>query len=218
MNTVDPRPSQPDLEEILQENGDGQKNQRVLTVIALIAAVLIFGGLLLWLHYRQTGNGKPTYVSEQIQRDNIKLIVTATGNLEPTDQVTIGSEISGIVKEVYVDYNDVVSKDQAIARIDTSELEQQIAVARATIASAEARVYHANVTLKETKAALKRYDELLKISGGRTPSRADYELVEANAERAQAELHTAQASVDEANAQLKTHEIRLAKAVIKSPV
>jgi HlyD family secretion protein len=58
----------------------------------------------------------------------------------------------------------------------------------------------------------------LKISGGKTPSRADYELIEANAERAQAELHTAQASVDEANAQLKTHEIRLAKAVIKSPV
>ena len=161
---------------------------------------------------------KPEYVTEDTKPGRISLVVTAAGNLAPTNQVVIGSELSGTVIAVNVDMNDPVTKGQQVARLDTSKLNQQTERSRASLLAAKAKVSQAQATLSETKAALARQEELLELSGGKTPSRATMETSRATVSRAEADLESAQASVAGAEAEVKAFERDLEKAIIRSPV
>lgn len=181
-------------------------------IIAAVAAVLLF-------HKRKEDDQKlPHYETQAVTRGDVALTITATGNLEPTNEVTVGSEISGKLTEVDVDINDQVKKDQKLAVIDTSVLEQQIASSRASVNSAKAQVVQAQATLNQAQAALKRADDLRQLSGGKIPSQADYDTAVAQSERAKADLLVAQASVGTAQARMTVDETNMAKAIIKSPI
>jgi HlyD family secretion protein len=186
----------------------------------LVVILILCGGGVTWylLAKRSGENGTPVYSTEKVKRGDLSLSITATGNLEPTNTVTVGSEISGLIKEVLVDSNDRVEKNQDLARIDITKLNQQADRSRAALASANARVALAQATLDENEATLKRRDELHKLSGGQTPSEADMESIRATVARSNAELDSANASVSEANATLRTNETDMAKAIIHSPV
>jgi HlyD family secretion protein len=108
-------------------------------------------------------------VTQPVGRGRIALIVSAAGNLAPTNQIIIGSELSGTVQAVYVDTNDPVTKGQPLAKLDTSKLDQQTERSRASLLSAKARVNQADATLAEAKAALARQEELHDLSNGKTP-------------------------------------------------
>jgi HlyD family secretion protein len=136
------------------------------------ALVLLGGGTWYYLTSRKQENGKPEYVTQPVKLGRISLIVTAAGNLAPTNQVIIGSELSGTIDDVYVDTNDMVKKDQPLALLDTTKLDQQTERSRAALLVAKARVNLAQATLEEAKAAFARQEELHKLSDGRTPSRA----------------------------------------------
>jgi HlyD family secretion protein len=186
-------------------------------VIAFIAAVL--AGL--WLVLKNGGSGDdagPDYVTAPLRRGDLSVTITATGNLEPTNQVTVGSELSGIVLEVFVEANDRVTKGQKLARLDTSKLSQQTERSRAALASARAKVVQTEATVREAKAGLARLEELHRISGGKTPSKADLETATATADRAEADRLSALAAVAENEATVRANESDLAKAVITSPV
>lgn len=159
-----------------------------------------------------------TFTTQPIRKGDLRLTITATGNLEPTNEVTVGSELSGLVLEVYVDTNDQVKKGQPLAKIDTSKLEQQIAASRAALNTAEAKVTEAQATLHEAEAALARQQELNRVSNGRMPSKADLVTAQATVERAVASVASAKAGVDQAQAQLNSNENDLRKAVIVSPI
>jgi HlyD family secretion protein len=81
-----------------------------------------------------------------VERRDLVATVSATGNLEPTDQVDVGSEISGIVADVLVDTNDRVVEGQILAVIDTTKLEQQTQRSRAALLAAEASLAQALAT------------------------------------------------------------------------
>jgi HlyD family secretion protein len=132
--------------------------------------------------------------------------------------VTIGSEISGLIKEVMVDSNDRVQKNMELAKVDTTKLNQTADRFRATLAAANARVTLAQATLDENNATLARREELHTLSGGQTPSKADMLAIKATVARSKAEVDSANASVSEAQASLRTTETDIAKAVIRSPV
>lgn len=210
--------SAPDLAAILQTDGTGKKTMRrtflLLTGVVLAGAV---GGYF-WRQHAVARNAGPAFVSEPVRRGDLGLTITATGNLEPTNEVTVGSELSGIVLEVYVDTNDHVTKGQPLAKLDTTKLSQQTLSSRASVASAQARVAQTEATLKETQATLARQKELHRLSGGKVPSRAEMDSAIATAERAQADLEVTQAAVNEARAQLSINETDLGKALIKSPI
>lgn len=176
------------------------------------------GGAWWWKQRAGSQTTAPPFMTQPLERGNISLTVTATGNLEPTNQVTVGSELSGAVLEVFVDSNDQVKKGQPLARLDTSRLDRQIEGARAGLGSAKARVAQAQATLREQEATLARQKELHRLSGGKVPSKAEMEGAIASADRAKADLGIASASVGEAEAQIKMHESELAKAIIKSPI
>ena len=129
----------------------------------------------------------------------------------------MGSEISGLVLEVYVDSNDQVVKDQKLALIDTSKLENELRSSRASLDSAKAAVKQAEATLKQAKATLVRYEQLREKSGGKIPSQAAIESAEADVDIAEATLVARKASVSQSEAQLEIKETDLSKALIKSP-
>jgi HlyD family secretion protein len=91
-----------------------------------------------------------------VERGSLTVLVTATGSLEPTDQVDVGSELSGIVAKVYVDNNDPVRAGEILARLDTSKLEAQARQARASVEAARARVREVEATLAESRLAFNR--------------------------------------------------------------
>ena len=185
----------------------------------LPALVLVLGALLFWHFGRKDDReNEPVFKTENIVRGDIDLIVTATGNLTPTNQVTIGSELSGTVSEVLVDINDTVKKDQPIAQLDTAKLTQQTERNRAILLSAEARVTLAMATLTENTASLARYQDLLELSEGKTPSKAQMDTAQAAVDRSKAELESAKAAVNEAQANLRAIERDLSKSIIRSPV
>lgn len=187
-------------------------------VFIILLLALLTGG---WYYYKSrkvNDTEKPTFVTEAIQRGNLSLGITATGNLQPTNQVTVSSELSGICEAVYVDTNDEVSKGQKIAKLDTRKLNQQTEKTRASLASAEARVNQSKATLREAIANLERAQDLHKLSNGRTPSKAEMDTVAAASDRAKADLENLNATVSGAKADLLANESDLSKAIIVSPV
>jgi len=186
----------------------------------IIAVVLAIsgGGIWFWLNRNKGVSEEPEYLTELAKIGRISLIVSAAGNLAPTNQVIIGSELSGTVSEVYVDTNDMVKKNQPLAKLDTTKLNQQTERSRAALLAAKARVNQAQATLTESKASLARQEELLDISGGKTPSRATMDTSRATVARAQADLESTQAAVAGAEADVKSFERDMQKATIISPV
>jgi len=187
-------------------------------IITLSGIALIGAGGWYFLQSRKPVEAVTEYITETAHLGEISLIVSAAGNLAPTNQVVIGSELSGTIDEVFVDTNDLVKKDQPLARLDTIKLDQQTERARASLLAAKARVSQAKATLEEAKAALARQEELHTLSEGRTPSRATMETSRASVSRAAADLESAQAAVAGAEAEVRAIERDREIAVIRSPV
>jgi HlyD family secretion protein len=181
-----------------------------LAVVALLALLIVT---------RCSGDDTRTnYVTAEIERGDIAVNVTATGNLAPTNQVDVGSEISGIVETVMVEVNDRVTKGQPIAIIDTSRLDDAVTRSKATLAANEATVGSAYATLAEAQAQLGRLQEVYRLSDGQVPSKTELASQTAAVERARASLRAAEANVVAARAQLSSDSTQVAKAIIRSPV
>ena len=123
--------SNPELAEILKAEKRASGRWRLYVIAAV--AVLVILGVAGW-KLSSRGGKETTYVTEPLVLGTIRLTVNATGNLEPTNEVTVGSELSGTIKEVLVDTNDQVVKGQPLARLDTSKLDQQTESSRAMAA------------------------------------------------------------------------------------
>ncbi len=198
----------------------GSSTKRSKLTWPLIIILIIAAGVTWywWTLRTEALNQLPPYVTENVQRGDLSLSITATGNLEPTNEVTVGSELSGIILEVFVDTNDHVTKGQPLAKLDTSKLAQQTESSRANVNAAQAQVAQAEATVKESQASLTRLEELSRLSSGKAVSKADMDTATATADRSKAELLNAKANVGQAQAQLLINESDLQKAIIKSPI
>jgi HlyD family secretion protein len=148
-------------------------------------------------------------------RGDLTVKVTATGVLEPVNQVEVGTEISGTIETVEVDYNDRVKRGQVLARLDTARLEAQVIQARASLASAEARLQEAGATVEETRLRAERCGRLARQQ---MCSQEELDTQRAAFARAQAAQASAKAQVAVAKATLDGVETDLAKAVIRAPI
>ncbi|MCZ8132661.1 MAG: efflux RND transporter periplasmic adaptor subunit [Steroidobacteraceae bacterium] len=190
---------------------------RRLRLIVILAGTLLLAALLYaWL--ARGDDGAPAYATAAVERGDLRVRVSATGNLQPTNEVEVGSELSGLVAEVRVDNNDRVAKGQVLARIDTSRLADAIAQSRAALESAEAGVAQAEATAQQATATLARLEEVRQLSGGKVPSATEMDTARAEQARAQAAVRSAKAAVAQARAQLSSDETQFAKAAIRSPV
>lgn len=156
--------------------------------------------------------------TQPVQHGNLIVTVTATGNLEPTNQVDVGSELSGIVRSVEADYNDRVEVGQVLARLDSSKLEAAVMKSQAALASARARLLEAQATVKESRSQLNRLLQVRKLSNNKAVSPSDLDAATASLERAKAEEAIANAQIAEAEAGLNANQTDLSKTVIYSPI
>ncbi|MEW5903935.1 MAG: efflux RND transporter periplasmic adaptor subunit [Pseudomonadota bacterium] len=184
--------------------------------------LLIAGGVLAllgiaWMLW-PTGGKSVRYLTEASARGALEVNVSATGNLYPTNQVDVGSELSGIVEKVLVDENDHVTRGQVLAQLDLSRLGDQVVKSQAAVLAAEAQVAQAQATVKETRATLARLRQVAEATGGKVPSRSELEAAEAAVTRADANEANARAAAAQAAAALRSDQTNLSKASIRSPI
>ncbi len=159
------------------------------------------------------------YKTQEVRRGDLTVIVTATGTLKPINNtINVGSELSGTIKTVEVDYNSKVKVGQILARLDTSKLEAQVTQSRAALESAKGKVLQTQATIKEARSKLAQYQRVRALSNNKVPSQTDMDAAEATLERAIADDASAKAAVSQAKATLTTYETDLSKAVIRSPI
>lgn len=182
--------------------------------IALI--LLVLAGLAMRL-LGDDGEAR-RYATTALQRQDLVVTVSATGNLQPTRQVEVGSETSGLVTQVFVDNNDQVTKGQPLARLDTARLVDSMNQAQGALVSAQAQVASARASLDETNAQLQRLQRVYRASGGKVPSQTELDQGRSSRDQAAALLRANQAAVAQAQAQLSSARTSLAKATIYSPV
>ena len=101
---------------------------RILSLSVLAAAAL-------FCSCKGTGSGKSSYQTVTVSPGSLSTTVTATGTIEPINQVEVGAQVSGIISNIYVDYNTVVKQGQLMAEIDRSLLEAELESSQASLAS-----------------------------------------------------------------------------------
>jgi HlyD family secretion protein len=146
------------------------------------------------------------------------VVVTATGTVQPVNQVDVGTEISGTIRTVEVDYNDRVKVGQVLARIDTEKLQAQVSQSQSTWESTQAKLADAQATVAEARDNLERFKRVREMSGGQVPSQKEFDGAEAILKRAVSNEATLKALISEAKWKLSIDQTNLAKAVIRSPI
>jgi len=183
-----------------------------VTILAI--GILVLYGLYAFFGAGRNG-GRVSYMQEPVTRGNLTVVVTATGSIQPTNQVDVSSELSGTIRKVFVDYNSPVKLGQPLAELDTGKLKATVDNSRAKLEAANAQLNVAEVTVWEAERDYKRKQALVERS---ISSTHDAEVAEALYRRALASLESAKAEVGVAEADLHLNETNLSKAVIYSPI
>src|SRR5690606_17715263 len=138
------------MQQVTRVNNEQQEQARQLGLLPattnpklrwLLAAPLVLavaGGLWGWLGY-EPGTGM-LYKTAPAKRMDLAVTVTATGKVSPKDKVELSSELSGIIDDVFVDYNDRVSEGQKLAQLDTSKISATVLQRKSSLRSAQAQV------------------------------------------------------------------------------
>jgi HlyD family secretion protein len=192
--------------------------ERLFSPGLLRLALLAAAALALLLALRLVESPGEKYATQQARVGDLVVTVTATGPLQPTEQVDVGSELSGTLRSVDVGFNDTVHAGQVLARLDTTRLEAQTLQAKASLESAQAAVSGARASEEEARSQLARLREVREISGGKVPSRQEFAAAESAATRAGGAVRIAEAAVAQAKATLEVQQADLARAVIHSPI
>jgi HlyD family secretion protein len=176
-----------------------QSNHRMKWVIIIVAAIAVMVGTI--GYFAGGDEAAPQYQTTAVTRGDVTQVVTATGTLNPVTNVTVGSQISGIIQTLYVDWNSPVKANQVVAQLDPATYKASVAQAEGDLANAKA-----NLELNAIQA--KRTSDLFTnnlISG------SDYDTAMANLHQAQAMVQIKQASLDNAR-------VNLSRCTIYSPV
>ncbi len=147
------------------------------------------------------GSGSYSFVTAVVKKGSIINTITATGTVEADTTVSIGTQVSGVVKKIYVDFNSIVKKGQLLAQIDKTPLETQVQQAQASLDDAKSEVEFQTATYERYKALLDK----------KLVAQADFDQVKYNYDNARANLKTAQAGYDKAI-------VNLSYASIYSPI
>ena len=210
-------------------------------LLAVLLAVLAAGG---WYWYQsRDGDGEVRYRLAKVERGALAAVVVASGTLNATTTVQVGSQISGQVKEIFADFNTPVKKDQVIAQIDPSTFELRVnqaradldsaqsavAVARSNQAAAQASLGQVKVNLADAQRDYERKKSLVDknyISGAELDkaktlldsTREQLKAVEAQLKVSEAQIRSALAAVKQRESLLRQAQVDLERTVIRAPV
>jgi HlyD family secretion protein len=201
------------ISQLLGRARRGDRRRRVKALLAVAATIL----LVVWGVATRLSSGpeKMSYQTAEVRRADLAVHVTATGTLQPVNQVDVGTEISGTVENVAVDFNDHVKRGQLLARLNTDQLTARLRQAEATLQLARASVEQAQATLIETRA---RSERLQAMASRSLASPDEVEAAQAAFARAAAGVGLAESQVTQAAAQVDADRTTLNKAEIRSPI
>lgn len=206
------------VKDVLGISSSLKRWHRKLIVFAGMA-MLIGGGIVAFERWSVAANANSvSYRTVKAETGDLTVTVVATGQLQTTRTVEVGSEVSGIIDTVLVDYNQRVTAGQVLARINTERLDAQVLQDKALLETARAKVSDAKVTVQETEASYNRMKLARERSNGQLPSQADVDTALAAYERAKVAVASAEAGVTQAEATLSSDETNVLRAVIKAPV
>lgn len=183
-------------------------------VLAVVALVLLGAGWWYWSNHESKA-AEDAYRTTPVERGGIRVAISATGTLSAISTVTVGSQISGQVTDVLVDFNSKVKKGDVLARIDPSTYEAQIEQGTAQIASASASLAQARATLRNAELDYQRKADLGKQ---KLVAQSDVDLARSALDQARAQVNSSQAQIRQQTASTQTTRVNLQRAVITSPV
>lgn len=165
------------------------KNRKTIIIVAVIILIITSAVFVL------NANSKTEYIFETvtIEKGSISNVVTATGTLEATNTVVVGTQVSGVIEKLYVDFNSKVKKGQLIAELDKSTLQSNLENAEADLSNAEAE-------LEYQKSIFERNEKLFEKE---MISESDYDLSRYNYKRSVASLKSAKANLSRAKQNLE---------------
>lgn len=169
--------------------------------IFITAGILIAVAVFYFFYKNKNGTNKTEYIFFQVKKGTITKDITATGALNAFQTIDVGTQVSGIISKIYVDYNDIVNQGQIIAMIDTVALV-------ASVTDAEANFLKTKVLFLQQGKEYERYKELLAKNA---VSQSDYDQVDAN-------YLSAKSTLKSAEAQLNRAKINLKYATITAPI
>jgi len=208
-------PAPKEIEKALGLNGAHRRRVWLRRALWLLVALALLAGGFWWYQHRQSAQSAVSYTAQPAQRTDLVVQVQATGNIQPTTQVDVSSEMSGVIRVVNVDNNSLVKEGDILAELDTLKSQAQLERTKASLASAEARVATAQATVEEMNVALAR-TQALRDKG--VSSNQVFDTAKAAADRASAALNEAKADVAVAEADVKLQQTDLDKSRILSPV
>ena len=204
----------------LKEELESYNNKSSKKIYIWVILILLLGSSAYYFFILKNSTQTQTfeYVTKKITRGDLSVVVSATGNLNPTNSVDIGIEVSGTIKEIYVDFNDEVEIGQVLAKIDTTKLQSEVDSLRASLTIAKANQKESEVGLRSKKSIYDRTLKMYKSSNGKYPSINELDDTKFTYETAISNLDATKAKVEQAIYNLKTAQQNLDKAVVKSSI
>jgi HlyD family secretion protein len=181
----------------------------------LIAAVAVIVLAAAGLYAVKSRKPEITYKSMKVERGSVVATVAATGNLSAVTTVQVGTQVSGTIQKLYVDYNSPVRKGQPIAEIDPSLFNAAVEQAQGNALSAEANLMKAKVVLADADRTLQRNKKLLADG---IISQSDYDVAETALQSAKSSLRAAEGSLAQTRGSLLQARTNLRYSIIRSPV
>ena len=182
--------------------------------ILIIGGIIIVIGIAAFILFRGNKN-EPKFRFDKVARGDIEMAVTATGTVNPVTTVLVGTQVSGTIKDIYVDFNTPVKKGQLIALIDPALFEAQVNQAKANLFSAKANLEKAEAILIDAKRTMDRNKELFSKN---LIARSDLDTSETNYETAKASVSAVKSQVAQTEAALSLAETNFHYTRIVSPV
>lgn len=204
------------LEELESFSSKKRINRKFIYIATAIVSFLAI--VLFFIFNGNNKSNKIEYITKKVTQGDLSVVVSTTGNLNPTNSVEIGIEVSGTLKEIFVDFNDEVKAGQILAKIDTVKLQSQVDSSTAALAIAVANQKESQVLLNNKKTLYDRTLNMYKNSGGKYPSKNELDDTRFSYEAAIESLEAAKAKVLQAQSNLKTDKQNLEKASVKSSI
>lgn len=190
------------------------KKKKISGVWAIVGVVVAIA-VIAWLLSRGKKDDTVNFTTEAVAPANIENSVTATGSIEAVKTVTVGTQVSGIIDKLYVDYNSVVKKGQVIAELDKQNLLSQLNSSKAALSQAQANLTSAMSELAYQKANYQRYRTL--YNKGLIAAN-DYEQARLSWQTAAATVAERRDAVASAREEVNRAQTNLSYAVITSPI
>jgi len=180
--------------------------------IGIVLAAVVVAAVFLYLRKE---NGGSAYRTAKVEKGEVVDAIAATGTINAVTTVSVGSQVSGTIQQIFVDFNSRVRKGQVIALIDPRLLETAVEQARANVDNAKASLDRAQVTVIDTDRTNRRNRELVKNG---FVAQSDVDSSQTAWEQAVAQKRSAEAALQQAKGALRIAQTNLEYATIRSPV